>query len=251
MLFSACTPGRQTDLRHKSISEVAALLKNPDRSVRLAAATELSKRGTAVATIISELNSALDDADPYVQVMVLYSLGNAGTQTGIDIRKIIDLLHNSSPDVASVAANTLAKINVSESLDDLQKVILEREDYRIRIESIKSIISLNGASQSVPIFVFVLENDRDRTVKQNAIKGLSVAGKDAECAVPILVQYLKDDDMWFRAASAEAIAHISGNDTLIDKSVIDTADGKQVQVVMNINDWWSHSGQYLNYPSCQ
>jgi hypothetical protein len=78
-----------------------------------------------------------------------------------------------------------------------------------------------------------------------------VAGKDAECAVPIIVQYLKDEDMWFRAASAEAIAHISGNDALIDNRVTDTADGKQVQVVTNINDWWSQSGQYHNYPSCQ
>ena len=251
LLLSACSYSGEVDLSNKDTTELADLLKDPDQRIVKAAATELSTRGSAVIPVIPNLNDALDNPDPYIQIMVLLTLGNAGDQPETDISKIRSLLYDPSPDVAAAAANTLGKINDFESIGELQKITIKEKDYRIRIETIKSIISLGGSSQSVPIFIYVLENDSNQTVRKNAIEGLGEAESSAICAIPSLIENLDRNDMWFRAVSAEAIARISGNDELIDYRITDFGDGEEVQVVINIKNWWGRSGQHFNYPDCE
>ena len=237
------------EMRRASIDELIEYLDDDDQNVRLAASKELTSREYNIIPITPELISALNDLNPRVQENILSFIANSiQSLDNITREEVESLLLDEEISVSISAVKTLGKIGNSSSISALQNLLKKRSDPGIRHETIRAIISLGGAGQSVPLFILVLQESDGLAEKQMAVEGLAAAKQDAMCAIPILINNLRHDDRWFRAANAKAVAEISGENFQVSGTLDEEGD---VQIVDDVQVWWQNTGQNREYPRCE
>jgi HEAT repeat protein len=250
IVFGCRGENLEIEINKSSEEQLVKYLSTSSNSdLRLAVAKELAGRKNYTIQILPEVIDALDDPNPLIREYLLLYLGNTGYKL-LDIttlNKLDSILLNDTSDVSIAAAKTIAKIGSLHSIPALNSTIQSRDDDGVRLEAMRAIISLGGAKQSILSFIIVLSNEDDLATKQLAVEGLAAAGQDAVCAIPILISYLDNEDLWFRTAVAKSIAEISGEDFEINNKL----DEKGIpKIITEIQMWWKASGQYKMYPAC-
>ncbi|CAE8635605.1 unnamed protein product [Polarella glacialis] len=193
-------------------AEVAALLKDRDESVRLAAVEALAAFGPEAATpFATDVAALLKDKDEIVRKAVLKALASLGPEAKLSIATdVAAMLKDEDGHVRRTVVKALAALGPEAKLSIATDVValLKDQDENIRLAAVEAFVSL-GPELVAPFAanVAALLKDEVWYLRQAAVEALAAFGPEA--ATPFatdVAALLKDEHVLVRKTAVEALA---------------------------------------------
>jgi HEAT repeat protein len=166
--------------RGKSVARLAADLRSPSLTVRIAAAKKLADLGPQAKEAVGPLTEALDDPDDRVRFNAAKALAKIGPDAKPASRGLVRTLADDNPETRYYSAKALSKSGIEKA----------------------------AAPEAVPHLIRVLKDDNPRS-RYYAAKCLREVGSDARDAYAPLQQATKDPNKDVRNAAASALKRIA------------------------------------------
>lgn len=165
-------------LGEKAVPKLRDLLKDKKGRIRKAAADALGNIGADAASALPDLAVAVMDKEATVRASVCVAIGKMGPRSKKVFSQLAMALADADETVQQVALEALDKLELGK--DDL------------------------------PVLRMALKNER-AAARAYAANALEAIGRDAESAIPDLIEGLKDGDKGVRGAAASALGAIGTN----------------------------------------
>ncbi len=192
-----------------AVPELAQILKtDTDQKQRQAAAETLGKIGADAASAIPALIDAMRDKDQFVRYHAVVALGAMGPAAPQAIPALKKALRDSYVEVCWAAVVSLGKISPREALPELIATLKTATSWSHRSEAAEALGKMGKDAQAaIPALIDALR-DKDNFVRERAIESLGMMGPAAKEAVPALQQALKDPYKPARKAASKALERI-------------------------------------------
>jgi HEAT repeat protein len=248
VLAIAKTLGRIGKTDKRAITTLTSFLRSPHRDVYQAARDSLSMIGPPAHTAVSELLATVDRESPQERRAFATVIGKIGPSAGaaadtlFEFMRIKDATYSNdkdSEDARKAAAYALRSINATEIVHELiaqlqseaptsreeaarflymislpnEIVIpplaraLEDTEGMVRHYAAKTLAEFGPQAGSVLPAILAAFNDPKRR-DDEIIKAIRAMGSAAASAVPTLLDYLRSEDHWHRAAVVDALGDI-------------------------------------------
>jgi HEAT repeat protein len=189
-----------------SVPELTAMLKNSNKTVRIAVITALGKikLGATPALI-----SVLQDPDPEIRSEAISTLGKVGLAAKAAIPKLISILQdkNQNANILASTADTLGKMGTAAKAA-VPTLIASTQDpnKNVRFNSISALGDIgSAASSSVPTLIDLLKQS---STQLPAIRSLGNIGEAAKAAIPALASVAQRKSNGNRYYSVKALGKI-------------------------------------------
>ena len=244
------SPMPPTPVMPSDVHALAALLQSPDPQTKLRAIDALEDMGPAAAPAIPNLIKALSDVREVRggAADVLASIGSAAAPaTGA----LTILLNDEWAGNRAAAARALGSIGpeAREATAALGLALTSDKDAAVRTFSAEALGTI-GDPAALDNLSTALGADPEATVRRAAALAIAYIGAQARTAVPELEKALTDEEIGVRAASAYAIARITGqpfpDSSGTGKGYRIGEDGEAL-IVIAAREWWETEGQYENW----
>jgi HEAT repeat protein len=183
--------------------EIAALLDDPVRDVRVVAARSLGKLGDARAT--SSLLASMTGAQPVPPGIVAMSLMHLGAAA---VDGLLLGLEDDSPIVRSISAQLLGMHGALAATDVLMTVVSGDADRQVRASAAESLGRIGSPAAIDPLIV-ATTLEADAQVRAAAAKALGMIGGRA--AVGALIVLLDDPSESVGSSAAQALTVLGGD----------------------------------------
>jgi HEAT repeat protein len=195
-------------------SELIALLKDADETVRCEAAESLGQvkgnEDAARLLIVEALIELLQDATPSVKAAAARALGAMKKAAAPAVLGLIPLLQDQDGSVRTAAAEAIAQVgSLDETATDCLALGLASPDNVVRAQTAQALGTIGvSAQETAPALVEAMSDSNDR-VRAKAVQALGKIGEAAaEVAVPSLMRALRDQDNGVSALAAEALGQM-------------------------------------------
>ncbi len=175
-------------------------------SVRIAAASGLSRMGAGAAPAANPLCRCLENSDDQLRWHAAFALGKIGRDA---VAALQGILSSSNVGVLCAAVSALGWVgkDAGGAVEAVKRLALSSSPT-VRIACHAAIARITGdSSTSLPEMMRVLE-DKDPGVRQAAVQSLGDLGAVARQSAPRLLRCATDPSSGVRAASALALARI-------------------------------------------
>ncbi|MHC4200527.1 MAG: HEAT repeat domain-containing protein [Planctomycetota bacterium] len=181
-------------------------LKDPEREVRLAAATALVRTVGDAAALVPMLVGWLQKGEIKERWYAAHLLALLGVEAGGAVEALQAALEDEQP-VRAIAAYALYR--QGRTADGLVPTIVDALGHEDAISRRVAAHLLgymgDSAAGAGPILAKLACTDSSTPVRRCAVASLPDVGADASIAVPALIQGLRDDDWWVRKCSADSL----------------------------------------------
>jgi HEAT repeat protein len=178
-------------------------LNDPDVRVRVSAAEELGRFGTAAKIALPAFMAALKDSDPEMRLWAVLSLNGIGTEAKVALPAFVGALSDSDAHVRSMAARALGSLGTPAVT--VLIAALNDPDKEVMSEAAGALAHIGpAAKEAVPALITAMKGP----IAQSAAAALGRIGPAAKEAVPALILALKDTDREVRRAAATALGGI-------------------------------------------
>lgn len=189
--------GALTTIGEPSVEVLGACLSDPQLSVQEAASSILASIGDA--RVVAPLLKALGSADWIVRMHAAKALGRIKDATAVEA--LIPFLQDKVKAVRAEATGALAAIGAAAIPSLLQA--LKHEEWLVRLHAIEA-LGKTKSPEAVEPLLFVLFNDRDTALREDAVRALGDIGD--ERAVEFLFTVLKEPGL--RPLAVNALGRI-------------------------------------------
>ena len=188
----------------QSVSNLVAMLKDPDFITRSTAAHALSRFPDQADVIVPALMDCLDHPDRTFRGNAARALAKFGTAAKPAIPKLLRMVQSTDSHESETAAGVLTKLDFEGTLAAFTNN-LESADVNVRRTTAWALMLFKSSGEpAVPALVKCLK-DPDTQVRQNAAVALREIGEDADLVVPALMANLNDPDLKLRSITAIAL----------------------------------------------
>jgi HEAT repeat protein len=171
-----------------AIEHLTAALRHRDARIRRGAAEVLGDLGLRASESVPALVHALHDKEELVRVRAARALGAIGAPAAIEL--LIVALSDPLPSVRSASAEAIGKIPAAQGVSALKQRLSDPEMH-VRVKAAQAIWRISGDAELV--VSVLIQALRDRRAASDAKFVLGEIGPGAACAVPALVQSLREE----------------------------------------------------------
>jgi len=197
----------------ESVTAVAErLAKDPTETVRIAAATTLSRLDDPAA--LSPLAKALQDQSPRVREAAARALGSFKDQSDDSLKALLGSLKDGDPLVRAAAAGSLGSVRNFPVEGPVAE--MASDDFPFVRKQVASSLRNLGASSRVRTTIGLL-NDPDMSVRIEAAGALGTF-QDEEAILPLIAR-IDDKDKFVRRAAATGLAALKKPDAVVPKLI--------------------------------
>ncbi|MCI0460907.1 MAG: HEAT repeat domain-containing protein, partial [Gemmataceae bacterium] len=187
-------------------------LGDKDAKVRVYAAQTVGKMLEATPKTVKALTGAMKDAEVEVRHHAAMALGKLGTDYRDNVvPALLNALADPNSGVRREASEGLTKIGLDSKKDfhALKDVVLKHSVPEIRFVAIE-ILAKGEVNQAIAvIFLKALKDDNEAKIRNQAVKGLAKADRDAkQIAIPALLEDLHQQDKTIQAAALACLTAI-------------------------------------------
>ncbi|MGQ0810529.1 MAG: HEAT repeat domain-containing protein [Nitrospiraceae bacterium] len=222
--------GALTAIGEPSVPVLGACLSDPELAVQEAASSILTT--IADNRVIDPLVKALQSQDWIVRMHAAKALGRIGDAKAVD--PLLPLLHDKVKAVrveTAAAFGFLGAVAVPSLVD-----ALKHSDWLVRLHAVEALGKIKS-SEAVEPLLFVLFNDRDTAVREDAARALGDIG-DAR-AIDFLLHVMKEPGL--RPIAIEALGRIG--DRRAVPALVEVAGGSampdQTRAIDGCGDRWN------------
>ncbi|MFW9831859.1 MAG: HEAT repeat domain-containing protein [Candidatus Thorarchaeota archaeon] len=218
----------------KIIHYILPLFKEEHPETRAKVAAILRHLGKRATEAIPTLIDHIDDSDPQVQGQVICALARIGPQAIDALPKLVAQLSSDNPDVRTCSVIAIGRINQDTKLASglLKKVIRLLDDPILGVRT-ATIIALEDLHEKQPNAIELLHNglhDTNAILALQATEKLGQYGKNAEKAIPDLIEALKSQHPIIQIKIAHALYRIGYDPLALLRPVLTAARGGEIYV---------------------
>jgi HEAT repeat protein len=203
--------GQMGPIASPAVPELVQILKtHPDGAQRRQAAESLGKMGEAAAAAIPSLIDALRDQDDHVRYRSVEALGCMGPSASQAIPALRQSLQDSYSELPWVAIVSLGQVGPF-PLAEVVAVLRTNKNWGARCAAAKALGKRGREAQAaIPALIDAL-GDKDYSVRSNAAEALGLMGAAAREALPALRNSLQD--RYVKIAATRSIEQIETDAT--------------------------------------
>jgi HEAT repeat protein len=181
---------------------------------QLLAATILGDIGPAAAGAVPELVRLIDAEDEDVRRAALLALAGIGPGAASAAERLLQALNTSDYPARAGAAYALAHIGAKEAVGDLQRIMAQSDDERLRMTAAWALVILDpetvDTDRILPALVAGLD-DPWELVRRECVSALAVLGPRARSTIDRLLPLLDDPDPLVRAETLVALQRLGAD----------------------------------------
>ena len=172
-----------------AIPQLMKCLKDVDWTVRTASAESISKIGKESTVAIPKLIIALEDKDWRVQYRIINTLAEIGAES---IPSLVEVLEHKNKNVRKGAIDALSEMKISDpKIIKNISLLLNDKVERVRGKAADALRSIG--KDALPALIGALESANTK-MKILIISAIGGIGKEANQAIPIIIDFLKNPD---------------------------------------------------------
>ncbi|KAM3068307.1 hypothetical protein ACMFMG_009447 [Clarireedia jacksonii] len=202
---AAKTLGMGSALPEGVVQAIAALLKDPDKHIMLAAIKALRNQLTISKEIAQAIAVLLKDPDNDIRSAAAWSLRSLSALPEEIIQTIAALLKDPDRDVRSAAAWALSTQSVLPEIIQTIAALLKDPDGYIRRAASLALSRQSALPNEIVQAIVALLKDPDRYTREAAATALSNQSALPEEIVQAMVALLKDPDRYIRMAVSRVL----------------------------------------------
>ncbi len=175
------------------------------------AAEVMSEFGCEAKEAVPALIKSLKNADCGLRLRSVYALESIGGDSNELIIAYIDTLNDSDYQVRIAAVEAISKLHSFKLVIIPLKLLLKDRDSRVRQDAAKTLGTIGiEAREAVPALIESLR-DSDENVKLNAIEALPKIDLSNEESIKSITAIISDDSFWYKEAAIRAIGKFGKN----------------------------------------
>lgn len=221
----------------EAVPAVVEQLKGADPAVRTAAAAALGKIGPAAKAGVPALVESLKDRGWAGRRIAVEAVGRIGADAAAAVEPLVGLAKAGAPELRISSVEALGRIGpaAKSSVPVLVECLKHRDEDLRRVagvalgmvgpDGVAALLKalsegdemLSNAAEAglveagkavVPILIETAKASKDVKVRQPVLDVLGLIGPEAEAAVPLLIEALKDEAEELRSSGAKGLGHI-------------------------------------------